>query len=78
MLSGHYVSQLPLQRDRVTPLDHQTLQPTYHPIDRLALHPSVTSFIGENGDGLCGSAKLFRKAFLAMLQLLPQAAAIVQ
>jgi predicted ATPase len=52
MLSTQFVFHLSLQRDKVESFDHYPFNlPAVKTLDRLALHPKVTFFVGENGSG---------------------------
>jgi predicted ATPase len=48
----HYVREIKLRRERVTSFDQYPFSlPAVRHLDALALHPSVTFFVGENGSG---------------------------
>ena len=52
MVSSQYVSRISLQRDKVESFDHYPFNlPAIRNLDRLAMHPKVTFFVGENGSG---------------------------
>ena len=52
MISTRFVRQVQLRRDSVESFDRYPFSlPVVRSLNRLALHPKVTYFVGENGSG---------------------------